>query len=398
MRKKTKKGGVSILEKIPYIPDINKKGEYIADDIDYNIRQGKKEELIKKYDDALYEAKRDVERAKGDKERTDRDEEIQNKKDNLSLEKNKFLNDKFKFFIIVCGNIINFIFKIAGNIVEFFSKNGFKLFNVGKSFGSGLLNLFNVGQGVIIKTIVLIGIIIALFFGINSFIEMGNNRNPQNKINEITSTNKNYSSFLIKTSSPSFFDSLSSSFYNLVPQDYKIQFNFFKNKFNSMIGNDIYEVLGTPREVITGGRNDGIYHIKKKGDNSNTYTTLQPKEIEIDINFNNNNSDYNKLPEKIKKLYPINNKLVLPVAEKNGIWVYDAEKMKYSGSLNAIIKSNPKYKNIFINTSNINEFKFNTDEANIENDNDKRAFTILSKMFDIVNNKYNYKDQQINKQ
>jgi hypothetical protein len=391
MRKKTRKGGESFLEKrIPYIKDFNKKGEYIADDIDYNIRQGKKEELIKKYDDYLYEAKRDVERAKGDKERNDRDEEIQNKKDNLKLERQKFLQTKFEFFVVVLGNIFKFFGDNVGYFANFFTKNGFKLFDVAKSFGSGLFNLFNVGQGVIIKTIVLIGIIIALFFGINSFIELGNNRNPQNKINEITSTDKNYSSFLIKTSSPSFFGNLSNSFYNLVPQDYKIQFNFFKNKFNSIIGNDIYELNGTPRETINTGRNDGIYHIKKKDDNSNTYTTLKPKDINIDIKFNNENSDYNKLPENIKNLFPINNKLILPVENRNGIWVYNPEKIRYDGSSNAIIDTNSKYKNIFMNTSNINEFKFNKEKAEIYNDNDKRSSVILDKIFDIDQNKYKY--------
>ena len=52
---------IKILEKLK---NINKKGLYVADDIDYNIRQGKKESIIKKYKDLKDEADQEVERAR----------------------------------------------------------------------------------------------------------------------------------------------------------------------------------------------------------------------------------------------------------------------------------------------------------------------------------------------
>ena len=61
-----KKGGESKLEQLPFLgfKEINKKGLYIADDIDYNIRQGKKKDLIEKYEGILTEAKTEVENAR----------------------------------------------------------------------------------------------------------------------------------------------------------------------------------------------------------------------------------------------------------------------------------------------------------------------------------------------
>ena len=84
MKKKLRKGGTSFLEKIGF-ENINKKGVYIADDIKYNIRQGKKEELIKKYQDNLNEIKEEVKRAKEKKIRNDNDEKIQNEKNKLTF-------------------------------------------------------------------------------------------------------------------------------------------------------------------------------------------------------------------------------------------------------------------------------------------------------------------------
>lgn len=391
MVKKTKRGGASILEKIPFInifKNANKKGIYIADDVDYNIRQGKKKDLIKKYEDYLNEAKKDVIMAKEENNRDNEYERIKNEREKITLEEREFKYEKFKNLISLILNIGVYLIKLILNIIgkigvfiDKFSKTGSKVLT---NIFSGIKNLFNIGGGVIIKTIVLILIIIVIFFSVNSIIH----KDEPSKVNNLISTDKDYSSFLINTKTPNFFGNISNSFYNLVPNNYKIQFNFFKNRFNSIIGNDIYEILGTPREKIETGVNDGIYHIKKNNDNENTYTTLKPKDIEISmssINLNPNN-DFNKLPEKIKELYPITDKLIIPIeVDDKNQWKYNIKNIKYKSNPTIYLeKSINNYKNPFQETSTINEFKYNKINAEVYKKNNKK-----------VENMFKYTDKYI---
>ncbi len=377
MVKKTRKGGTSILEKVGF-ENINKKGFYIADDIDYNIRQGKKKELIKKYEDNLNEAKRNVIKAKEEKDRNEHDEELKIQKEKNSIELKKHRAQQFQFFLASLGNFMYKLYIIISGIIS-------KIWDVLKSIFTGIKNAAGVGQGVIIKTIILILLIIVIFFVVN-FAVYGDKAvdNIKNTGNKLVSTDKDYSGFLIKNSTPDFMSNISNSFYNLVPDNYKLQFNFFKNKFNSVIGNDIYSIVGSEREIITTGRNDGIYHIKKNNDSDNTYTTLKPKDITIPMSSIQqiSNIDYHKLPENIKNIYPINDKsIVIPVELNNNKWIYNIEKIKYEGD-NANIKDKyPTYISPFLKTSNDNEFKFNKFEARIYNDNDKSASAMINKFF-----------------
>jgi hypothetical protein len=392
MNKKTKRGGTSILEKIPIFKNINKKGIYIADDIDYNIREGKKEDLIQKYRDNLNEAKKEVILAKESKERDEHDIKLENEKEKNIIELKKHRTNQIQFFIICIANVFNFIIKLFLKIGKYALIFLDKIWNILKNLGTGFKNVAGIGQGVIIKTIVLILIIIALFFGINYFLygdkgitEIGN---------KLVATDKDYTDCLIKTTTPNFFDNISNSFYGFIPDKYKYQFNFFKNKLNSIVGNDIYELVGTEREKINTGRNDGIYHIKKNDDKNNTYTTLKPRDIEIPMSSIEqiSNIDYNKLPTKIKELYPIDNKTyVIPVEkDDNNRWKYDIEKIRYKDDLVPIKKKDNSYVLPFINTSNVNEYKLNKIRTNIYNDNDKSASTIYNKMFNYSGSNYKY--------
>jgi len=392
MNKKTKRGGTSILEKIPIFKNINKKGIYIADDIDYNIREGKKEDLIQKYRDNLNEAKKEVILAKENKERDEHDIKLENEKEKNIIELKKHRTNQIQFFIICIANIFNFIIKLFLKIGKYALIFLYKIWNILKNLGTGFKNVAGIGQGVIIKTIVLILIIIALFFGINYFLygdkgitEIGN---------KLVATDKDYTDCLIKTTTPNFFDNISNSFYGFIPDKYKYQFNFFKNKLNSIVGNDIYELVGTEREKINTGRNDGIYHIKKNDDKNNTYTTLKPRDIEIPMSSIEqiSNIDYNKLPTKIKELYPIDNKTyVIPVEkDDNNRWKYDIEKIRYKDDSDPIKNKDNSYVLPFINTSNINEYKLNKIRTNIYNDNDKSASTIYNKMFNYSGSNYKY--------
>ena len=388
MRKKTKRGGSSILEKIGF-KDINKKGIYIADDIDYNIRQGKKADLIKKYEDNLNEAKEEVKIAKGEKERDIKDENIQNGRDKSTIEQRKLRNNQFQFIFKSITNLGVFIINLFFKILNFLEKLLGKLIILGKSLGTGFKNICNVGNGVIIKTLILIFIIICIFFGVNAFI---NKEDPTTKVNDMITRAKDYSSFLINTKKPDIFGRFKNFLPNFIPDNYRFQFNFFKNKFNSIIGNDIYDIVGTPRTEIKYGRNDGIYHIKKSNDKYNTYTTLKPNDIVFPLSSLTSitDNDLNKLPIQIKELYPIENNLIIPVVNENNNWVYKIENIRDEHENISLKDKKPNYNLPFVKTNIINEFKFNKIKAKHFNNDDKSASTTLTKMFNFDNNKYMY--------
>jgi hypothetical protein len=384
-----RKGGESLLENIIPIKNANKKGIYIADDIEYNVRQGKKNELIKKYQDNLNEAKEEVIRERLRKNNELKEEENQIKKD-VFLTKEKERTDKVKFFwITVIGNLFNFLFKILLLIID--------LAKIVKNFiiniGSGIKNAGNIGDGVIIKTLLLILFLIGMFFGFNYLFYKKELKNGD--INSLVSTDKAYSSFLFKTETPSFFGNLSRSLLDNLPQEYKINYNIFKNKLNSFVGNDIYEIIGKKRGIITDGINDGIYHIKKQGDSGNTYSTLKPNDITIELNdklsiLKDENIDYNKLPDKIKEDYPIKS-IIIPVILKNDMWYYNIDKEKYFDGTTDIKSTNPLYNNLFKGTEMANEFKFNKIKALIYN-NKNVSKNNIDNMFNYINSKYIYPD------
>jgi len=384
-----RKGGESLLENIIPIKNANKKGIYIADDIEYNVRQGKKNELIKKYQDNLNEAKEEVKRERLRKNNELKEEENQIKKD-VFLTKEKERTDKVKFFwITVIGNLFNFLFKILLLIID--------LAKIVKNFiiniGSGIKNAGNIGDGVIIKTLLLILLLIGMFFGFNYLFYKKELKNGD--INSLVSTDKAYSSFLFKTETPSFFGNLSRSLLDNLPQEYKINYNIFKNKLNSFVGNDIYEIIGKKRGIITDGINDGIYHIKKQGDSGNTYSTLKPNDITIELNdklsiLKDENIDYNKLPDKIKEDYPIKS-IIIPVILKNDMWYYNIDKEKYFDGTTDIKSTNPLYNNLFKGTEMANEFKFNKIKALIYN-NKNVSKNNIDNMFSYINSKYIYPD------
>jgi len=390
MKKKTKRGGMDF--------NINKKGIYIADDIDYNIRQGKKDDLIKKYEGYLNEANENVKRAKEEKERRDKDEELENEKSRLnqiSIELKRKAKEfgfkKIQFFINLIGNIIVFIINIffkIGNILGNISKEGSKLLT---NVGSGFLKLANLGEGVIIKTIVLILIIVAIFFGVSGFF------NPNgNEITNAVSTNRSTSSFIKTSASPSYFSFLSNSFDNLIPAQYKISFNSFRNNFNKVVGNDLLAKVGIEREEISNGRIDGIYHIKKENEDR-VYTTLKPKDIQINLTDikNYTNMDYYKLPNKIKELYATDNSISIPVEVKdNGLFYYNTSNIYNSGDTNIPKKTLTSFDSDYlppvIYIQNKNEFKLNKKKAIIFDDKDEDVWKKFNKIFDISRNYYIY--------
>lgn len=402
MRKKTnkrvKKGGASFLEILSPIKDnVNRYGPFIADDVDYAVRNKKDKELLDKYEKEVDDAKVKVINAKEADKRSKEEDKllIEDNKRKTELENLRQRKREYRWEVI--SGILFRFFEFAGKIINFFTNN---ISSFIKNFLEFIRKFANVADGAIIKILLFVIIIAALFFGISAFFgSKSPNENINNNIAEMGNTNKNFNSFLIKTESKSFFKDVSNYFTNLVPQEYQVSFNKFRNATNKLVGNDIMTINGVPREVITEGRNDGIYHVKKPDNPSYTYTTIKPKDINLDLSDIKNipDADFNKLPLKIQDEYQIDSKYIL-TAEKDvssGLWYYDADNIKDSGGIT--IKSRGQ-KTPIINTSNVNEFKLNNLKPYIFTNKDEKPSDKMDKLFTYVESKYQYPITYINKE
>ncbi len=340
MRKKTnkrvKKGGASFLEILSPIKDnVNRYGPFIADDVDYAVRNKKDKELLDKYEKEVDDAKVKVISAKEADKRSKEEERILEEREKNNIERETLSQKKREHRWEVISGIIFRFFEFAGKIINFFTNN---ISSFIKNFLEFIRKFANVADGAIIKILLFVIIIVALFFGISAFFgSKSPNENINNNIAEMGNTNKNFNSFLIKTESKSFFKDVSNYFTNLVPQEYQVSFNKFRNATNKLVGNDIMTINGVPREVITEGRNDGIYHVKKPDDPSYTYTTIKLKDIKLDLSDIKNipDADFNKLPLKIQDEYQIDSIYTLETQrdDKSGLWYYDADNIKDSGGI-----------------------------------------------------------------
>jgi flagellar basal body-associated protein FliL len=402
MRKKTnkrvKKGGASFLEILSPIKDnVNRYGPFIADDVDYAVRNKKDKELLDKYEKEVDDAKVKVISAKEADKRSKEEERILEEREKNNIERETFSQKKREHRWEVISGIIFRFFEFAGKIINFFTNN---ISSFIKNFLEFIRKFANVADGAIIKILLFVIIIVALFFGISAFFgSKSPNENINNNIAEMGNTNKNFNSFLIKTESKSFFKDVSNYFTNLVPQEYQVSFNKFRNATNKLVGNDIMTINGVPREVITEGRNDGIYHVKKPDDPSYTYTTIKLKDIKLDLSDIKNipDADFNKLPLKIQDEYQIDSIYTLETQrdDKSGLWYYDADNIKDSGGIT--IKSRGQ-KTPIINTSNVNEFKLNNFKPYIFTNKDEKPSDKIDKLFTYVASTYQYPITYINKE
>jgi flagellar basal body-associated protein FliL len=402
MRKKTnkrvKKGGASFLEILSPIKDnVNRYGPFIADDVDYAVRNKKDKELLDKYEKEVDDAKVKVISAKEADKRSKEEERILEEREKNNIERETLSQKKREHRWEVISGIIFRFFEFAGKIINFFTNN---ISSFIKNFLEFIRKFANVADGAIIKILLFVIIIVALFFGISAFFgSKSPNENINNNIAEMGNTNKNFNSFLIKTESKSFFKDVSNYFTNLVPQEYQVSFNKFRNATNKLVGNDIMTINGVPREVITEGRNDGIYHVKKPDDPSYTYTTIKLKDIKLDLSDIKNipDADFNKLPLKIQDEYQIDSIYTLETQrdDKSGLWYYDADNIKDSGGIT--IKSRGQ-KTPIINTSNVNEFKLNNFKPYIFTNKDEKPSDKIDKLFTYVASTYQYPITYINKE
>jgi hypothetical protein len=337
MKKKTiKKGGNTIISNI--IGD--KSGPFIPENIQNEMDLGNNKAIINKYKRIKEDAEKEYELAL-------------NKYTKGEAAANN-TSKRFMLFITnVVGPVLNTILMYLGIIIKFLKyliENGIK---------AGIYVVYAIRDIIKARGVVLVFLILIIIILVIIYIFYGDKINPF-KGNNLFQNTKN---LIIP-----FKDSQEDSPYNLlfkqmqniipIPDEYKNQFNKFKNDFYKFFGRDIVnEDIDTDnRETIDNGRYDGIYHIINNNESnvntSNVYSIIKPKGPIVLYTNINGNIDYHKLPTGVKNLdkYNLNNyNISIPLNSNNGKYYYDIENADYVKSgTSTVIKS--------INSGNINPF------------------------------------------
>jgi hypothetical protein len=301
---KQKKGGKTFVEKL-----LGKtiEGPFIADDINYNIKKGRSVALKEEYKLRKELADEDYKLAENKlKNEEDKNQKIADR----DFKYNKLNQDNFNFklrlfwdFLITIASAIkdsiakffNFLMKTFGTVII---PGGKAIFDIFIKIFMAIVELFNLGQGAIIKLLVLI-VIIGICVGIGFMLFSPSSGGTSiNKVADKTSLD-----VFVKMDQPSLLSGFSGSLNNLVPDSYKIQFTSFKNMINRAIGNDIVakSINNKPREDIKNeGRYNGVTNIRIDN-SSRIYSILQPKEKLWEIKLNDyENIDFHKIPDEVK--------------------------------------------------------------------------------------------------
>jgi len=338
------KGGKSFLENI--VGTIN--GKFVGDNIEQNVILGKKEDLINEY--KLRKELADKEFSDTKQQYEAREKIIQEEKrrnlnqDNLSFKKSQALYNNVsslvKVSLVFLGNIFLFIYKLFTNFIS-------GLFNV-----ITLIFNFLKSPSPILKLIVLI-IVILIIVGIALGFTMGGGEGSYFDYKTQTSLD-----IFTQTKVPSIGSYVSSSFINLMPEQYRLKLTSIKNGFNKMMGNDIVgnSINNQLRETINNGSWNNIHNINIE---NKIYSAFKPVDIKFNLNIDDYpNSDYFKLPLDVRtKIYNSSNSaIVIPVEKTKDEtkYYYNFNNAYYEGNKGNKVKNIP-----FANTDRKDYFKAN---------------------------------------
>jgi len=256
------------------------------------------------------------------------------------------------------------------------------LINIARTFAyliTNILNIFkiigNMGQGIIIKLIFLIALIIAA-------IVVGVKYHENVKNADSMAFMKSNSKFLMFDAFNGYngYDNLYNNtieyIKGFIPFNVINSFNLLNNNISYMAtGQNIYDKHLTKRDETTEGRCDNIFHINYKtnydliNDKQKTYCTIQPNDIILNYNENNNPvGDYNKLDIDIKNDINFYNYYHIPILPNNNTGKYELDlnnstfnnvpsqntdaRIKNALSKYNLIKSNKNNTNLVLNTFN----------------------------------------------
>lgn len=235
---------------------------------------------------------------------------------------------------------------------------------------------FTAGEGILFKVIIIVIVIIVIVFLILGFT--GNlssgNVSTDNDISKSILTYNNENN--LSKPSGSFFGIISNKIYNSIPNDSKYKFNALQNSLNYVAtGKYQYDDYLEPRNEITVGRCDDIFHINFNINTDSTYSLLEPKPIEIIFPENSYNTDidYYKINSELRKNINYPTKVIIPFkteTNNNGGYKYvlDVNNQQYFkedkddyinithkiNSKNFIFKKNKN--NIILNSFSNNNF------------------------------------------
>ena len=371
--KKNVKGGL--------FTSLGKEGSFIPENIKYEVKMGHDNSLLDEYKIRKENANKEYDvifaKYKQEQDEIDKGFEKKNKSSLYWLKVETFIFNIIKSIFLSANILFNNVYKVITSLAAAF----FVSFKLGiESF----IKFVNIGNGAVVKTIILILIIL---FCIGATIGFFSNPNSASKFDFNNSTNMD---FYFKTNRPSFMSTFTNTLSGFVPERYQTNFTAFKNSFNKTLGNDLTANSRNKynRENIGNkGRYDGIYHIKKdNGDN--IFSTIKPGDIIWNLEINNyKNTDFFKLPSNIQTIYNTSNYTTvnIPVISENGKYIYKLDNNAYYGNnKNKKIKienfpytddTSSIYGNIFTlnNVNKVNTFKNNDKKFG---ENIKNSFNI----------------------
>ena len=250
------------------------------------------------------------------------------------------------------------------------------LINIARTFGYLFTNILNIckmigtmGQGIIIKLIVLIALIIAA-------IVVGVKYHENVKNADSNAFMNSNSKFLMFNGYDNFYNNIMEYVKGIVPFNVINSFNLLNNNISYMAtGQNIYDKYLIKRDETTEGRCDNIFHINYKNnydsinDKQKTYCTIVPNDIILNYNENNNPvGDYNKLDIDIKNDINFYNYYHIPISTNNNTGKYELDlnnstfnkvpspntdpAIKNALSKYNLIKSNKNNTNLFLNSFN----------------------------------------------
>jgi hypothetical protein len=222
----------------------------------------------------------------------------------------------FKFFENIIGYITNFV-------------------------SSAVYNAFHGGQGVIIKAIFAIFVIVSIILGATNIIHgFNSNSSKLPKYNDIGqsilfSDNEKY---LVMPNSNSFLARMSNGINDLIPNQYKYKWASISNSVTYITsGKNQYDNYLTDREETDEGRCDNIFHINFTNGSvalpkEKTFSIIKPKPVILEFNKDlYHDSDYNKIDSNINELVgKYHNKCVIPInPNQYGKYALDLKQTSY---------------------------------------------------------------------
>jgi hypothetical protein len=383
-----KKGGKSFLN---YIVG-NVPGPLIPDNIKQNISLGKKDELLNEYELMQKNAETNFNRSKDE-----------NKEYNVEVDRNIERRYKFVRFILLpiidyLTKFFKFLYDILKYLFRYVFKTGGSLYTEGKRFLASLGSIFTDKKGSLFTLIIFIIFVIILILIIFNFFNTNKSKRTDN-------TKNNLFKFDSSVRPQNVYNMLSEQVLNLIPEEYRYQFNGFRFTLNRVFGNDIIsnDIDSINRENINTGRYDGIYHIKKENTNY-VNSILEPKSAKFNININDyQNSDYFKLPKDLREKYfnTSSNIITIPPEYNNnlGKYIYKISNAYYGDDINNKIPQNDMpFEDVQINDINYLKIRNIPIEKNIFSEKDNINNDIFQqKLLIYKDNKYVYPEDYIQK-